>query len=244
MAESLSARARRGANRLLQPLGLHLARRDRACEMDGLLARAAARGLAIGTWIDVGASDGSWSLRARRHFPDARFLLFEPLAERQPALAALAHRCGFEIVAAAAGATPGRIAFAIDPALDGSGVAAPGAAGTRTVPVEPIDGTVAARGLPGPFALKLDTHGYEIPILEGAAQTLARTELLIIEAYNFTLVPGCLRFPALCAWLEGRGFRCCDLADPLRRPADGALWQMDLAFARADSALFASNAYS
>ena len=92
MAESLSARARRGANRLLQPLGLHLARRDRACEMDGLLARAAARGLAIGTWIDVGASDGSWSLRARRHFPDARFLLFEPLAERQPALAALAHQ--------------------------------------------------------------------------------------------------------------------------------------------------------
>ncbi|HVS52977.1 MAG TPA: FkbM family methyltransferase [Opitutaceae bacterium] len=243
MAESRKAFLRRQLNRVLAPLGLHLVRRDRAFEMDGLLARAAARGVTVKTWIDVGASDGAWSLQARRYFPDARFLLFEPLAERQAALAQLASRAGFDCVAAAAGAAPGTVAFVIDPLLDGSGVAAPGASATRAVPVETIDRAVAARGLPAPFGVKLDTHGYEIPVLEGAAQTLAVAELLVIEAYNFSLVPGCLRFPELCAWLEARGFRCCDLADPMRRPRDGLLWQMDLAFARVTSPWFASNRY-
>src|SRR4051812_48991953 len=106
MAESWKLRVRRGANRLLNPLGLHLTRRDRAFEMDGLLARAAKRAgsSSIATWIDVGASDGSWSVAARRHFPRAKFVLFEPLAERQAALNRLEQRFGFEIVSAAAGA--------------------------------------------------------------------------------------------------------------------------------------------
>jgi len=244
MAESLKARLRHFANGLLHPVGLHLSRRDRAFEMDDLLARAATRGTKIQTWIDVGASDGSWSLKARRHFPSAKFLLFEPLSERQTALAALRERHGFEIVAAVAGAAPGTVAFAIDPALDGSGVAAPGVLGTRSVPVETVDRAVAARQLAGPYGLKLDTHGYEMAVLEGAAQTLENANLVVVEAYNFTLVPGCLRFPELSAWFEARGFRCCDLADPMRRPTDGALWQMDLAFAPASSPIFASNRYA
>jgi FkbM family methyltransferase len=243
MAESFKVRTRRALNLLLQPLSLHLARRERVFEMEGLLARAAARGIAIGTWIDVGASDGSWSRRARRHFPAAHFLLFEPLAERQAELAALRRTHGFDSIAAAAGASAGTIEFAIDPALDGSAVAAPGDPATRTVPVETIDRAIAARNLAGPYGLKLDTHGHEVPVLEGAAHVLARASLLVIEAYNFPIVPGCLRFFELCAWLEARGFRCCDLADPMRRPSDGALWQMDLAFAPAASPIFASNRY-
>ncbi len=244
MAESFKSRVRHATNRLLHPLGLHLARRERAFEMDGLLARAAARGINVGTWIDVGASDGSWSLRAQKHFPAARFLLFEPLAERQAELATLSRRHGFVIAAAAAGATPGTISFSIDPALDGSGVATPGTAGARAVPVETVDRAVAQHALPAPYGLKLDTHGHEIPVLTGAAGVLNRTSLLVIESYNFPITPDSLRFHELCAWLEDRGFRCCDLADPMRRPGDGALWQMDLAFAPATSPLFASNRYA
>ena len=124
-----------------------------------------------------------------------------------------------------------------------TGYSGPGDTGGRTVPVETIDAAIAARALPGPYALKLDTHGYELAVLAGAAHTLTQTELLVIEAYNFTLMPGCLRFYELCVWLEARGFRCCDLADPMRRPQDGAFWQVDLVFAPATSPLFASNVY-
>lgn len=196
-----------------------------------------------GTVIDIGASDGGWSCQAQQFFPEAKFLLFEPLAERQAALEQLRKTHGFDFVPAAAGAEKGAVEFSIDPALDGSGIAMPGTAGTRAVPVEPIDDAVATRGLPGPYILKLDTHGYEISVLTGATKVLAQAELLVVEAYNFSLVPGCLRFHELCTWLEARGFRCCDLADPMRRPRDGILWQMDLAFRPADSPVFASNTY-
>lgn len=211
--------------------------------MEGLLARAAARRVSINTWIDVGASDGQWSLRAQRHFPHAKFLLFEPLTEHRSALTRLARNGGFHYEAAAAGAAAGSVPFTIDPGLDGSAVAPPGTVGTRSVPVETIDAAVKKYGLVGPFGIKLDTHGYELPVLAGAKDALANASLLVIEAYNFTLTPDSLRFHELCAWMEHRGFRCCDLADPMRRPRDGALWQIDLAFAPATSPLFASNRY-
>ncbi len=52
----------------------------------------------------------------------------------------------------------------------------------------------------------------------------------MVEAYNFTLRDGALRFHELCAHLDRLGFRSVDLADPMWRPADGILWQMDLVF--------------
>jgi hypothetical protein len=36
----------------------------------------------------------------------------------------------------------------------------------------------------------------------------------------------------MCAYLGGLGFRCIDLVDPMYRPHDDALWQMDLVFLR------------
>jgi hypothetical protein len=50
-------------------------------------------------------------------------------------------------------------------------------------------------------------------------------------------------FPELCLYLAERGFRCLDMFDPLYRPKDEALWQMDLVFARADRPEFQYNSY-
>jgi hypothetical protein len=104
--------------------------------------------------------------------------------------------------------------------------------------METVDGLVRKHSLAGPFLLKLDTHGFEVSIFEGATNTLADCAMLIVEAYNFTLCAGCLRFPELCAYLEARGFRCVDLFDILVRPRDQAFWQMDMVFIPASSPVF------
>jgi FkbM family methyltransferase len=225
----------------------NLAPRPSDATLAGMLRRLAARAPQIRTVIDVGASDGHWSRQLAAELTSARqFVLIEAQAT---------HRAGLDrfaadfpttrIVQAAAGNRTGEIFF---DAKDLWGGLAAESAGARPgdwirVPVTTIDGEVAASGFRGPYLVKLDTHGFERPILEGARATLAETELLIIECYNFDVAPGALRFPEFCLHMAALGFRCVDLFDAVYRPHDGAFWQCDIAFARADSPVFATPSY-
>ena len=107
-----------------------------------------------------------------------------------------------------------------------------------------IDNQVKEKKLQGPFLVKLDTHGFERQILQGAAETLQNTSLLIVEAYNFVKSADQMRFHELCAYMESKNFRCIDLVEPFFRPHDNALWQMDLFFIRSDHPSFSSNSFS
>ena len=110
-------------------------------------------------------------------------------------------------------------------------------------PMTTVDAEVARLGLLPPFLLKRDAHGFEDQTLDGATDKLSQTDLLVIEAYNFTLQTGAMRFHELCVRLDESGFRTVDLVNALRRPGDGLLCQFDLFFARADRVEFASNTY-
>jgi hypothetical protein len=107
-----------------------------------------------------------------------------------------------------------------------------------------VDIEVEKRHLAPPYLLKLDTHGAEVAILERARSVLKRASLLLIESYNFELSETSLRFNEMCAHLEAQGFRCVDLCEPLFRPSDQALWQIDLFFAPASERLFQQNTYA
>lgn len=215
--------------------------------MRGGLARAAGRRTEVGTIIDVGASDGRWSRMASEFFPRARFLMIEAQTLHAGALrrtCAALPDAEFEPVAA--GPRDGVIHFDSQDPFGGVASEAPTGAADALLPMRSIDSLVAQRSLRPPFLIKLDTHGFETPILAGAAQAMTRTQLLIVEAYNFNLNPadpGCLRFHELCAWVEQRGLRCIDICDVSRRPADRVLWQMDLFFAPASGRAFECRDY-
>jgi FkbM family methyltransferase len=246
-AASFARLAGRKANAVLGRIGYRIARTDPPLDPSSMragLQRAADRGIEVGTIIDVGASDGRWSDLALASFPNARSLLVEMNEEHVPGLLAFKQRRpGADYVLAAAGAKVGHIHINITDDPFGGAALPAEAAGSKRVPATTIDHEVASRGLPGPYLVKLDTHGFEVPILEGAHKTLREASLLVIEVYNFTLMPGALRFHEMIARLDAAGFRPIDLCEPMYRPKDGAFWQCDLFFARSDRREFASNTY-
>lgn len=184
--------------------------------------------VAIETVLDVGASNGCWSRVCARHFPQAKYVLFEPQACHRKGLTRFASSANATVVEKAVGPSDGTTYFeASDPF---GGVLADRPEDNIEVPMTSIDSTVSQLQLSGPYLLKLDTHGVEKEILEGAAQTLPHCAALIIEAYNYRLTRDTLLFWELCAYLHERGFRPFDLVDVMRRKRDSTLWQMDLFF--------------
>jgi len=57
--------------------------------MEAGLSRARARGIEIGTVIDVGASNGCWTELCLKFYPEAFFYLIEAQSLHEPALRAL-----------------------------------------------------------------------------------------------------------------------------------------------------------
>lgn len=217
---------------------------DDAFRMTAALARLSRRIPEAGTVIDIGASNGTWSLSAMKLFPKANFLAVEPLLERERSLQLISSRTSrFDYALCVAGApNENSVIMSVSEDLDGSAVDIEGITG-RQVPSKTIDQLVTEKRLTGPYILKFDTHGFEEKILEGARETLKSTAAIIMECYNFNVTKASLRFPDMCLHLEKLGFMPVDLADPMLRPVDKALWQFDLIFMKSDAQIFRNNAY-
>lgn len=232
-------------NVLLQPLDVQFVRRTKNSEnselsMPSMVQRLAQRHVPIQSVLDIGASDGKWSIGCMKHFPNARYLAIEPLEERKPALEE--NKCGFanfDYALCVAGGVDGEeVTFNVTEDLDGSTVQGQNPGVSRTCRVRTVDSLVAEKNLSGPYLLKFDTHGYEIPILSGSTEVLKNSTAIIMETYNFQITPTSLRFHEMCAHLENLGFRSADIAGPMLRSYDKAFWQIDFLFLRTDSEVF------
>ena len=91
---------------------------------------------------------------------------------------------------------------------------------------------------------QLDTHGFELQIIQGAEEMLRNTELAVIEAYIFRLNENALLSHELCAEMDKRGFQLVDFSEPMWRNKDMALWQWDLFFVKKSNPVFRSNAFA
>jgi FkbM family methyltransferase len=227
----------------LRKRGLTIAPLD-GPNFEAAMLRLKARLNAVETLIDVGASNGCWTEACLRHYSEARVLCIEAQAAHEPSLKRLRrNHANVEYALAAAGDREGTIYFEGGDLFGGVASERPVGPQSHRVPMTTIDSQVRRRGLAGPFLIKLDTHGFELPILSGAAKTLGMTTALVIEVYNFQIAPTAVRFPQLCQFMEGKGFRCVDLFDPMYRPKDRVFWQMDMVFMRADRPEFKSNSF-
>lgn len=216
---------------------------------DSMLAglyRSKERKVAPKTIIDIGAAQGKWTEKAMQVWQQSNYVLFEPLAEREQELKRLSSQHpNVKIVNAGAGKEKSVIDFFVTNDLDGSGVADNGTnAEHRTISITTVDDEINQLKLPGPYLLKLDTHGYEVAIFEGASNTLKQTELIIVECYGFQIAPGSLLFWEMCQYLDSKGFRLIDMVDIMRREKDQAFWQCDAFFIPKASPIFTRNTYN
>lgn len=250
--KSLLRPVNRFAQKILGVFGLALIRTNpienrniiNRSTMRGAIRALAQRGYQINTIIDIGASDSRWTLDAMEFFPQSQYLLIEAQSFHEENLKAFTQiHPNTQYVLAAAGDKVGKIYFDAGDPFGGQASHTPFAVNNVELPVTTLDHEVASRKLVGPFLIKFDTHGFELPILKGATAVLEKTEVIIMECYAQHLMPESLTFPQICSYLDNLGFRCIDVVDPVWRTYDDSFWQMDLIFIRKERPEFAYTAY-
>jgi FkbM family methyltransferase len=189
----------------------------------------------IATIIDVGASDGRWSEMARKVWPKSGLLMIEGNVAHGPGMNERMRRMGGEAILthALAGAARGveRVRFNTYDPFQG---APPDSEGVE-VPTTTIDDETRSSGFAAPYLIKLDCHGREHDILDGARETLKHTSALVVEVYTRSLGIGSFEMSDLLPIIKGHGFAPTDLCDPMIRPCDGRMSQFDLLFERIDA---------
>ncbi|MDX2289949.1 MAG: FkbM family methyltransferase [Hyphomicrobiaceae bacterium] len=164
--------------------------------------------------IDVGAADGTPDLYAR--LPTARLELFEPQPGHHDTLrtAVLAHRPG-RLHPVALGAADGTAHLSLTGRSGASlvntthldGTLAP----TIEVPVRRLDRRLSAADLLRPCLLKIDTEGFEMEVLRGAAGLLDAIDVVVAEVHFDK--PQLYRPFELVGFLAARGFQLTDMLD-------------------------------
>jgi FkbM family methyltransferase len=208
--------------------------------MGAALTGLAARGYRPGVVYDVGAADGQWSGLALRVWPDAKVVCFEPLVEREAALAELTARYPgrVTVVPVGVGDADTELTLAVTEELYASSFAyARNAA--RVVPVRTLDSLVAEGRIPPPSFVKLDVQGFEERVLRGGSRALESAELVLMECQFIRFCDEMRTLDATIADLSARGFVPYEFVEFLRRPLDGAMGQCDILFVRRTSPLVA-----
>ncbi len=207
------------------------------------LQRLKKRYVSFSTIIDIGASDGRWSKNCMKIYPQSEYFLIEAQKEHEQRLMEFKNSCNnVNYIISAAGDKGGKIFFDKTDLFGGVASYQKLKENCIEVNMTTIDSIVAENGLKPPFLLKLDTHGFEEKIINGASKTLENTEMLIVEAYAHP-INGTFRFFELCAFLKEKGFLPAEIVDLMLRPYDNSLWQMDIIFVKDTDSKFRYDEY-
>jgi FkbM family methyltransferase len=196
--------------------------------------------------VDAGASNGCWSRECMRIFPEARYLLVDPLPENRDALEALrASRPNLRVWHGALGSEAGvRELFAHGD--QSSFLRSEDFPGSRTprVEIRTLDSCLDEGLLEPPDLIKADVQGFELELLRGAKRCLERCELLLLEVSFREIYESAPLAHRVIAAAGEAGFRIYDICTYAQRPEDAELMQADILFAADGSSLFRNEGYA
>lgn len=164
------------------------------------------------TVVDVGVGRGTPQLYAA--FPEAFQVLVEPLEEHEAALQGILERYEGEYFLTAVGSSRRKAAMNVEPerkyksslqertALTATGQPTK----KREVPVTTLDLLTKEQDLRPPFGLKIDTEGFELEVIRGAAEFLRKTQFVIAEVSLMERFVGGYSFPEFTETMTRNGF--------------------------------------
>lgn len=202
------------------------------------LEQAKSLGLAPATVIDVGAARGAFVLQCYNLFPEANYILIEPLKEFEPFLKQVVNSIPkAEYILAAATPKSGEITLNVHPDFVGSSVyleqedsevnGVP-----RIVPAIALDDLIIKGKVRPPLLFIVDVQGAELDVLAGAEKVLEYAEYVCLEVSFFETFKDGPQFYDVIKYMKSKGFVVYDLYEPLYRLLDNALFQIDLAFVK------------
>lgn len=193
---------------------------------------------------DIGASNGRWTRKCMKVFPEASYFCVDPLEENQEGLARLKdEQTRFEFWQGCLGPKPGTTILN----MNGSGSSIlPGHTGNpygvqQEVPVETLDNFISMGKCPQPDLIKLDVQGYELEVLKGAPQAFSKSQAVIAEISFISFQKGMPVLHEVLGELAEHGYVLYDILSLKLRPLDGTPGQSDLLFLKADHVLRSSN---
>lgn len=195
------------------------------------------------TVIDIGVDHGTPMIYDA--YPDAKFILIDPLHESEKSAEKLKGIIDFEFHCCALGPKNGSVTMTI-PSTEtkvrtSRATALNWAEGNksqfakfedREVPMKTLDSLT--KNIEGPIGIKIDTEGFELDVMKGAKATLKKTEFVLAEASIKRRYVGGYRFSELVAFMGKQGFEILDFPRPIRTDADDC----DVMFVRNDSERF------
>jgi FkbM family methyltransferase len=198
--------------------------------------------LYFATIIDIGANRGQFSLVARRCFPTARIIAFEPLAG--PAKQFRAAIGGDPLITlhqVAIGTANRSATMHVSAEDDASSLlpiselqqslfAGTREVGTEAIQVECLASRIKEEELKQPALLKIDVQGYELPVLQGCDTLLPSFSHVYVECSFVELYSGQALAADVIAYLHERNF---DLSGVYNTYYDayGSAIQSDMLFA-------------
>ena len=193
------------------------------------------------TVIDIGVAWGTDELYSA--FPDAYFHLVEPIPYFHEVInQRLTNGLRGELHPYALSQAPGVLHVTLrqdDISLAGASIVHPlQEEGTLNYDVEitTLDEILSATRLSGPTLVKIDAQGSDVGIIKGGKKVVSNADVLICEANLFVADSDNLVSSAI-AEMKQLGFELYDILDPMYRPRDSALSQVDLVFVKADHPL-------
>ncbi|MGH8461577.1 MAG: FkbM family methyltransferase [Stenotrophobium sp.] len=172
----------------------------------------------VNTIIDIGANKGQFSLEARKCFPSARIISFEPMpaaAAKFRSLFSGDSRVDLHQVAIGAASALAEMhlsarddSSSLLPILELQNSIFPGTGeiGTIQVEVKPLHAVVTADELQSPALLKLDVQGFELDALKGCESLLSKFEHIYLELSFVELYGGQALADEILLYLQQRSF--------------------------------------